>query len=51
MKNKLFISKPSDREIVLTILAMNGYTVRVGKEKNKNNRTVYFIEYWEDTNA
>lgn len=46
MKNKIFISKPSDRETVITILAMNGYTVRQGKERD-GNRTVYFIEYWK----
>lgn len=45
MRHKIYISKPSDHETVITILAMNGYTVRQGKEKD-GNRTVYFIEYW-----
>lgn len=47
MKNKLYITKSSDRETIITILAMNGYTVRQGKEKD-GNRTVYFIEYWKE---
>lgn len=34
MKQKLYISKSSDRE-----------TVRQGKEKD-GSRTVYFTEYW-----
>ena len=45
MKNKLYISKTSDRETIITIPAMNGYTVRQGKERD-GNRTVYFVEYW-----
>lgn len=47
MKNKIYISKPADRETVITILAMNGYTVRQGKSKD-GSRTVYYIEYWEE---
>lgn len=47
MKYKINVSKTSDRETLITILAMNGYTVRQGKIKN-GNRTVYFIEYWEE---
>lgn len=47
MKYKLYISKPADRETVITILAMNGYTVRQSK-KRIGSRTVYFIEYWEE---
>jgi hypothetical protein len=47
MKNKLYIFKPADRETVITILAMNGYTVRQGKEKN-GKRTIYFVEYWKE---
>lgn len=47
MRNKLYISKPADRESIITILAMNGYTVRQGKEKS-GSRTVNFIEYWRE---
>ncbi len=47
MKNKLYISRPDDRKSVITILAMNGYTVRQDKEKN-GSRSVYFIEYWKE---
>lgn len=50
MKHKLYISKSSDRETVITILAMNGYTVRHGKEKD-GNRTVCFVEYWSSENT
>lgn len=48
MKYKIYVTKPADREATITILARNGYTVREGKEKNHNNRTVYFVEYWEE---
>lgn len=47
MRNRIDVGKASDRETIITILAMNGYTVRQGKVKN-GNRTVYFIEYWEE---
>lgn len=47
MRHKIQVSKASDREAIITILAMNGYTVRQGKIKN-GSRTVYFIEYWEE---
>lgn len=47
MKNKLYISKPDDRKAVITILAMNGYTVRQGKEKS-GKRTIYFVECWKE---
>lgn len=47
MKHRIYITKPSDREAVITILAMNGYTVRQGKSKD-GSRTVYYIEYWEE---
>jgi len=30
------------------ILARNGYTVRQGKEKNENKKTVYFVEVIEN---
>lgn len=47
MRNRIDVSKASDRETIITILAMNGYTVWQGKTKN-GSRTVYFIEYWEE---
>lgn len=50
MKNKIYIVKSADREAIITILAMNGYTVRQGKEKD-GGRTIYFIEYWREADA
>lgn len=47
MKNKIYVTKPTDRETIITILAMNGYTVRQGKEKD-GTRTVYYVEYWRE---
>lgn len=36
-----------DRKELTVILAMNGYTVRMGKEKrNGKSAVIYFVEYW-----
>lgn len=46
-KTRIYISKPDDREAVIVILARNGYTVRQGKEKDRNtNKYVCYVEYW-----
>lgn len=31
---KLYVTKAEDRDLMVMILARNGYTVRQGKEKN-----------------
>ena len=31
---RIYITAPSDRDAIVTILARNGYTVRQGREKN-----------------
>lgn len=41
---KLYIAKAEDRDAAVVVLARNGYTVRQGKEKNENKKTVYFVE-------
>lgn len=48
MKNRLYIAVKDDREKIVTILAVNGYTVKIGSDKiNTKNR--YYVEYWQNT--
>ena len=36
-----------DRKALVVVLSMNGYTVRMGKEKRSGKSAViYFVEYW-----
>lgn len=36
-----------DRKALVVVLSMNGYTVRMGKEKrNGKSDVIYFVEYW-----
>lgn len=36
-----------DRKALVVVLSMNGYTVRMGKEKRNGKSTLtYFVEYW-----
>lgn len=36
-----------DRKALVVVLSMNGYTVRMGKEKrNGKSAVIYFVEYW-----
>lgn len=36
-----------DRKALVVVLSMNGYTVRMGKEKRSGKSTLtYFVEYW-----
>lgn len=47
MRHKIYCEASADRDALVTILAKNGYTVRIGKEqKTKNSRYTYYIEYW-----
>lgn len=45
MKYRIYIDRADDRDTTVTILARNGYTVRLGKEK-QGNKSVSYIEYW-----
>lgn len=41
-------SKP-DRAELVRILAEQGYTVRIGREKRgKSNAYTYYVEYWKE---
>ncbi len=42
---KIYVSSPADREAVAAILFKNGYTVRLGKEKD-GKRTKMVVEFW-----
>lgn len=44
---KIDCAAAADRDILVAILARNGYTVRQGREKRgKTNTYTYFVEYW-----
>lgn len=44
---KIDCASASDRDALVTILARNGYTVRLGREKRgKSNTYTHFVEYW-----
>ena len=47
MKQKIYVSSPADREQMAAILFKNGYTVRLGKEKD-GKRTVMAVELWKE---
>lgn len=47
--NRIYIERPDDRDSVVTVLARNGYTVRIGRQKAKNgSRYEWFVEYWRE---
>lgn len=49
--NRIECSKPDDRDMLVMILARNGYTVKQIKElKGKGRMYTYFVEYWKDDN-
>lgn len=44
---KIDVAGAADRDALVAILARNGYTVRIGREKRgKSNNYTYFVEYW-----
>lgn len=48
---KIDCDKVEDRKALTVILAMNGYTVRMSKEKRGGKSTLtYFVEYWRADN-
>lgn len=44
---KIYIALPQDRDVVVTVLARNGYTVRQGKEKRGKTYEKY-VEFWKE---
>lgn len=45
---KIDCAKETDRDLLVAILARNGYTVRQGREKRgKSSSYTYFVEYWK----
>lgn len=45
---KIDCDKVDDRKALVVILSMNGYTVRMGKEKRPGkSHLTYFVEYWK----
>lgn len=46
-KQKIYVSNPADREQVAAILFKNGYTVKLGKEK-QGKRTVMSVDFWRE---
>ncbi len=49
MKQRIDVLNPEDRQQVAAILVKNGYTVRLGREKNGKSRTTIFVEFWRDS--
>lgn len=48
-RNRIECTKPEDRDMLVMILARNGYTVKQLKEpKGKGRMYTHFIEYWRD---
>ena len=44
---RIYITAPADRDVMVTILARNGYTVRQGREKCGKSSYKWFVEYWK----
>ena len=50
-RNRIECSKPDDRDMLVMILARNGYTARQVKGFiSEDRRYTYFVEYWKDDN-
>ena len=44
---KIDCDRVEDRKALVVVLSMNGYIVRMGKEKrNGKSAVIYFVEYW-----
>lgn len=44
---KIDCDKPADRAELVRILAEQGYTVRIGREKQGTSKSrTHFVEYW-----
>lgn len=46
-KQKIYVSNAEDRLMIAGILFKNGYSVRLGKEKNAQ-KVIYCVEYWKE---
>lgn len=45
---KIDCAAQADRDALVAILARNGYTVRMGKEKSgKSSSYSHYVEYWK----
>lgn len=48
---KIDCDRVEDRKALVVVPSMNGYTVRMGKEKrNGKSAVIYFVEYWRADN-
>lgn len=48
---KIDCDRVEDRKALVVVLSMNGYTVRMGKEKrNGKSAVIYFVESWRGDN-
>ena len=46
---KIDCADRADRDALVCILARNGYSVRIGRERRgKGNVYTYFVEYWRE---
>lgn len=46
---KIDCESKADRDALVGILARNGYTVRIGREKRGKSTTyTYYVEYWKE---
>lgn len=52
-RQRIFCTRADEREALVTILARNGYTVRIGKESRGNGKagSNMFVEYWKEGQA
>lgn len=49
MRMRIYISNEEDRLTMISILAKNGYTVKIDREKLDGAKNyTYFIEYWKE---
>ena len=49
---KIDCDNKADRAELARILAEQGYTVRIGREKRgKSNAYTYYVEYWKEDKA
>lgn len=46
---KIDCENKADRDLLVCILARNGYSVRIGREKRgKSNIYSWYVEYWRE---
>lgn len=48
-RQRIYCTRADERKSLVTILARNGYTVRIGKEKPAGGKAqVFFVEHWRE---